>query len=47
MSCDLATLDGRGSKQVSDTLALVLIYWERGRGKIQLLLKLFVPLEPS
>lgn len=47
MSCDLAALDGRGSKQVSDTLVLALIYWERGRGKIQLLLRISVPLEPS
>lgn len=47
VSCDLGALDGRRSKQVSDSLVLVLIYWERGRGKIQLLLRISVPLGPS
>jgi len=47
VSRDLAALDGRGSKQVSDALVLALLYWERGRGEIQLLLRISAPLEPS
>lgn len=33
VSCSLAVLDGRESKQVSNSLLLALIYWEREWGK--------------
>lgn len=47
VSCDTAAHDGCESKQVSNTSVPVLICWERGRGEIQLLIRISVPLKPS